>query len=110
MARIGLKVAAVVLASASILSACSTTTTTTSAAPAGTTGAATTGGETKTLKSIQGGWPRILSLYKAKIETGTVPLGPRFSNTMMSLFAFMLPGKTRTEVALKADLRPPAGS
>ena len=50
MARIGLKVAAVVLASASILSACSTTTTTTSAAPAGTTGAATTGGETKTLK------------------------------------------------------------
>lgn len=67
-------------------------------------------GETRTLKSIQGGWPRILALYKARIETGSAPFGARFGNTMTSLFAFMLPAKTRTEVALKADLRPPAGS
>ncbi|MFZ2874534.1 MAG: SRPBCC domain-containing protein [Phycisphaerales bacterium] len=67
-------------------------------------------GETRTLKSTQGGWPRILALYKAKIETGSVPLGARLRNTMLSLFEFMLPAKTRTEVALKADLRPPAGS
>lgn len=67
-------------------------------------------GETTTLRSIQGGWPRILSLYKAEIETGSVPFGARLRNTMMSLFAFMLPAKTRTEVAMRADLRPPAGS
>ncbi|MCE7975205.1 MAG: hypothetical protein DYG92_12920 [Leptolyngbya sp. PLA1] len=67
-------------------------------------------GETRTLRSIQGGWPRILALYKAKIETGRVPLGPRFANTMMSLLAFMLPAKTKTDVAMRADLRPPAGS
>jgi inositol transport system substrate-binding protein len=56
MARIGLKVAAVLLASASILSACSTPGGSTTAAPAATTAAttsapaATTGGEAKTLK------------------------------------------------------------
>jgi uncharacterized protein YndB with AHSA1/START domain len=66
-------------------------------------------GETQTLKSIQGGWPRILSLYKSLVETGGVPLGARLQNTMMSWMAFMLPARTKTERALAVDMKVPEG-
>jgi len=63
----------------------------------------------KTLKGIDGGWPRILALYKATVEQGRAPLWPRCVNSLMGLMSFMLPAKTRTEAALKVDLNPPAG-
>lgn len=64
-------------------------------------------GETKTFKSVTQGWPRILALYKSLIETGTVPFGARFQNGMMSAMAFMLPARTRTELALKETTKVP---
>jgi len=54
---------------------------------------------TKTIKSIDGGWPKILKLYKQVIETGSVGLGTKLTQGMMSLMGFMLPKATRTENA-----------
>lgn len=54
-------------------------------------------GKPKTAKNIDGGWPTILSNYKAVIETGNVPFKTRAQYAMMGLMGFMLPKATRAE-------------
>jgi uncharacterized protein YndB with AHSA1/START domain len=44
-------------------------------------------GPTKTYKMTERGWPSILQNLKAVIEKGQLPLGARFGNAMMRLFA-----------------------
>lgn len=61
-------------------------------------------GETKTYKSVETSWPKILGLYKTIIETGKAPRGTRVGNAMMMAMTFMLPRSARTAEALKANL------
>jgi hypothetical protein len=61
-------------------------------------------GKTKTYKSVETSWPKILGLYKQLIETGKVPLGTRLSNGMMSAMSFMLPAAARTKTAMSKAL------
>ena len=60
-------------------------------------------GETKTYKSIDGGWPTILRLYKQMIETGDVGVGTKIQQALMGVFCFILPKALRTEV-VEAEL------
>ena len=64
-------------------------------------------GETSTYKAISGGWPRILALYKAEIETGKAPIGPRVMNAIMGMTAFMMPKGAKTEVAMAGSTKLP---
>ena len=61
-------------------------------------------GETKTYKSVETSWPKILGLYKTIIETGEAPTGKRIGNGLMMAMTFMLPRSARTTEALKANL------
>ena len=64
--------------------------------------------ESRTARKISGGWPRILRYYKQFIETGTVPMGKRIGNAVMGAMCCMLPKRTRTENAMKLNLKVPA--
>ncbi len=64
-------------------------------------------GQTKTYKSVETSWPKILGLYKILIETSKVPAGTKFGNAMMMAMTFMLPKTTRTQNALKLNLDAP---
>lgn len=54
--------------------------------------------ETKTFRSIDGGWPKILDLYRREIEEGQIPLGDRIRLGMMGCMYFLLPRSLRTDV------------
>jgi uncharacterized protein YndB with AHSA1/START domain len=64
-------------------------------------------GETKTYKSIDGGWPKILRLFKREIETGDVGAGEKFLQGLMSVVCFLLPKTLRTEVVEAAIAKRP---
>lgn len=65
-------------------------------------------GETKTWRSIDGGWPTILRLYKQVIETGDVGIGTKIKQGLMGAFCFILPVALRTEVVeAKLAAQPP---
>lgn len=61
-------------------------------------------GETRTYKSVDTSWPKILALYKTVIETGKAPTGARVRNGLMMAMTFMLPKVAKSENALKLDL------
>ena len=54
---------------------------------------------TKTIKSIDGGWPTILGLFKMVVETGDVGLKTKLTQGLMGAMGFMLPKSTKTENA-----------
>ncbi len=51
----------------------------------------------KTMKSVDGGWPTILALYKSVCETGTIPFGKKLRAAMMSMMMFMIPKSMSAE-------------
>jgi uncharacterized protein YndB with AHSA1/START domain len=64
-------------------------------------------GETKTYRAIDGGWPKILGLYKRVIETGDVGFGTKLQQGLMGAFCFILPKSLRTEVVEAAIAQRP---
>lgn len=61
-------------------------------------------GQTKTYKSVETSWPKILRLYKQLIETGKVPVGTRLGNAVMMAMSFMLPAAAKTATAMGKPL------
>jgi uncharacterized protein YndB with AHSA1/START domain len=55
-------------------------------------------GKTKTWKAVDGGWPKILRLYKQVIETGDVGPGTKLQHGLMNAMSFVLPKSLRTDV------------
>jgi uncharacterized protein YndB with AHSA1/START domain len=59
-------------------------------------------GETKTFRAVGRGWPKILALFRAVIETGDVPWRVKVQHALMGALSFLLPKSLRTEEVERA--------